>query len=130
MFNQKLFDEQADAEIDAILKANARDWEELVSQPSTENKNGVYRDPRHYEKTGERQYRVNEMRYDNHTVFRAEYLIPGDDRWHTFNELQTLEALHGILQATPHNAVVDPTKLAGQTYLIADAMLDERQKYK
>ena len=41
-----------------------------------------------------------------------------------------LEALHGILQATPHNAVVDPTKLAGQTYLIADAMLDERQKYK
>ena len=94
------FSEQAEAEIDEILKANAKDWEELISQPSTENKNGVYRDPRHYEKTGERQYRVNEMRYDNHTVFRAEYLIPGDDRWYTFNELQTLEALHGSKYTT------------------------------
>lgn len=40
-----------------------------------------------------------------------------------------LEAMNGILQATPYNAIVDPTKLAGQSYLIADAMLDERAKH-
>lgn len=54
-----------------------------------------YRDPRHYEKTGSRLYRVNEMKYDNHTKFVAEYFIPGDDRWYTFNEQRTLEKENG-----------------------------------
>lgn len=82
------FSEQADAEIDEVLKANAKDWEELISRPSTENKNGVYRDPHLYnDKTGKRSYRVKEMRFGNHTEFRAEYFIEeGDDRWYTFNE--------------------------------------------
>ena len=66
----------------------------------TESNVGVYRDPRLYEKTGQRQYRVNEMKYDNHTVFRAEYLIPGDERWYTFDELRTEEALHGSKYTT------------------------------
>ena len=59
--------------------------------PTPESK--PYRDPHLYnDKTGKRSYRVREMRYENHTEFRAEYFIPGDgnvptdNNWFTFNE--------------------------------------------